>query len=109
MKLSRVSRHLLARLVLALATIAVIGRCPQAGEDHRGASQDGTASGTTNTVTRYDQPPIGDYWTPEKMRQAKPFPIPTVDGPPVPQQMTPNPYTGPPGSSSPGLGGLIHR
>jgi hypothetical protein len=84
----------------------------QAGENNTGASQDGATSSPTNGVTRSEQPPVGDHLTPEQMRQAKPFPMPSIDGPPVPQQTTPSPYTGPAGSSPPGLpglGGAAHR
>lgn len=30
-------------------------------------------------------PPTGDYWTPERMKNAKPMPMPTVPDPPVGQ------------------------
>jgi hypothetical protein len=110
MKSSQISHHLLASLVLTL-TPAILS-CAQAGENNTSVTKDGTTSDATNTVTRYEQPPIGDYWTPEKMRKAKPFPLPSRHGDPlVPQQMTPNPsYTGRAGSSPPpGLGGPVHR
>lgn len=100
---SLTSRHLLASLVVALSLTPVIA-FGQAGTDNKGAQ---TTSGTT--VTHNEPPAAGDDWTPGKMHDAKPFPMPSIKGSPVPQQVTPSPYTEPSGSSSPGFGGPAPR
>jgi hypothetical protein len=100
------SRHLLVRLVLTLSITPAIVAYGQAGEDNMAPQQ---SSGATNTVTQNEPPAAGDDRTLGKMRETKPFPMPSIKGPPVPQQVTPMPYTEPSGSSSPGVGGPVRR
>jgi hypothetical protein len=108
MNSSEIFRHFLAIVVLAIGTTAAI--VGHAQNNDGGAPQGRATSGTTNTVTHSEPPGGGGYLTPDEMRTAKPFPMPSVDGPPVPQQTTPNPFADPPGSSPPGLGGPpVHR
>jgi len=64
---------------------------------------------TSGTVTQHEPPPASDDWTAERMRNAKPFPMPARKGPPVPPQVTPSPYQQPPGSSPSGFGGSAPR
>jgi hypothetical protein len=108
MNSSAIFCHFFAVVGLAVATTApIVGH---AQNNDGGAPQGRATSGTTNTVTHSKPPGGGGYLTPDEMRTAKPFPMPSVDGPPVPQQTTPNPFAEPPGSSPPGLGGPpVHR
>jgi hypothetical protein len=106
MKPSPMSRHLLPSLALTGAMTVAIVAYAQPGINDKG---DDTTS-RTDTVTHNEPPPASDYWTPEKMRAAKAMPMPSIDGPPVPQQTTPFPDTGPVGSSPPGeVGGPVPR
>jgi hypothetical protein len=100
------ARQLLTSLVLLLAITRAIVACGQSIEDNKTPQQ---SSGGAGTVTHDEPPATGDKWSSGKMRKAKPFPMPSVKGPPVPQQATPPPYTEPPGSSSPGIGGPTPR
>lgn len=103
MNSSEISRHFLAIVVVAVAmTAAIVGHA----QNNVGSTpQDRAMSETTNTVTHREPPGGSGYLTPDEMRTAKPFPMPSVKGPPVPQQTTPHPFAEPPGSSPPGLGG----
>jgi len=74
--------------------------------DNNTAAQNELTTG--GTVTQHEPPPSGD-WTAERMRNAKPFPMPARKGPPVPPQVTPSPYQQPPGSSPSGFGGSAPR
>jgi hypothetical protein len=56
-------------------------------------------TGVSESVTRSQQPVGTSPLTPEEMRAAKPMPLPGYSGPPIPEQRTPRPFTGPPGSS----------
>ena len=106
MKLSVLtSRFRLTGFVLTAAIMPAVVVYGQSVKDGNVPQQ---GSGT-NTVTHNEPSAAGDYWTPERMRQAKPFPMPSIKGSPVPQQVTPNPSTGLSGSSSPGLGGGAPR
>ena len=100
------SRHLLVSLVLLLAITRAIVAYGQKAEDNKAPQQ---SSGSASTVTHNEPPVTGDEGSSRKMREAKPFPLPSVKGPPVPQQVTPAPYTQPSGSSSPGNGGPAPR
>ena len=100
------SRHLLASLVLLLAITRAIVAYGQKAEDNKAPQQ---SSGGASTVTHNEPLATGDEWSSRKMREAKPFPLPSVKGPSVPQQVTPTPYTQPSGSSSPGIGGPAPR
>jgi hypothetical protein len=100
---SEIFQHLLAISVLMVATTA--GTVVHAQNNDGGTPQGRVISGVTGTVTHKEPPGGGHYLTPEEMRTAKPFPMPSVKGPPVPQQTTPYPFAEPPGSSPPGLGG----
>jgi hypothetical protein len=104
MKSSSISHQLLAILALAIATTVAIAAFAQPGKNDEG--KDTTAS-TPNAVTHIVPP--GHYVTREEMRAAKPMPMPSVNGPPVSPPTTPAPYTGPVGSSPPGLGGPAPR
>lgn len=107
MKRSNIFRHFSVIVALALATTAAIVGLAQSNDE--GMPQAGTMSGATNTVT-HNEPSSGNrYPTLDEMRTAKPFPMPSVNGPPIPQQMTPNPFAEPPGASPPGLGGPVHQ
>jgi hypothetical protein len=107
MNSSGIFRHFLAAVALAVATTpAIVGH---AQNNDGGTLQGGAMSGTTTTVTHIEPPGGGGTSTPDEMRTAKPFPMPSVGGQPVPQQTTPNPFAEPPGSSPPGLGGPVHR
>jgi hypothetical protein len=100
MNCSNSFRFFSAIVVLAFAaTAAIVGH---AQNNDEGMPQGRTMS---NTVTHKEPSSGNRHLTPEEMRTAKPFPMPSVKGPPVPQQTTPNPFAAPPGSSSPGLGG----
>jgi hypothetical protein len=95
-------RHLINIIVLAIAITAAVLGCAQ---DNAGSTpQNRATSGTANTVTHNEPPRSAGDLTPEEMRAAKPFPMPSVKGSPVPQQTTPNPFAEPPGSSLPWLG-----
>jgi hypothetical protein len=98
--------HLLSSLVLLLAITRAIAAYGQTVEDNKAPQ---LSSGSPNTVTHNEPPAAGGEWSPGKMREAKPFPMPSVKGPPVPQQVTPTPHTQPPGSSSPSIGGPAPR
>ena len=100
------SRHPLASLVLLLAITRAIVAYGQKAEDNKAPQQ---SSGGPSTVTHNEPPATGDEWSSGKMREAKPFPMPSAKGPPVPQQVAPTPYTQPSGSSSPGIGGPAPR
>jgi hypothetical protein len=100
------ARHLLTSLALLLAITRAVVAYGQTVEDNKAPQQ---SSGGAGTVTHNEPPATGDEWSSGKMRKAKPFPMPSVKGPPVPQQATPTPYTEPPGSSSPGIGGPAPR
>jgi hypothetical protein len=104
MNSSGIFRRFLSVGVLAVATTAAM--VGHAQNNNGGMPQGGAMSGPTSTVTHYEPPNAGGYLTPDEMRTAKPFPMPSVKGPPVPQQTTPHPFAEPPGSSPPGLGGL---
>jgi hypothetical protein len=96
-------QHFLAIIVLMVGTTAgTVGHAQNNDGDIR---QGSAMSGTTNTVTHNEPPGGSGHLTPEEMRTAKPFPMPSIKGPPVPQQTTPYPFAEPPGSSPPGLGG----
>jgi hypothetical protein len=87
MQSSLSSRHLLASLMVALALASASTALAQA-DDKKGAQQ---AVSTSDTVTHKEPPPpAGNHWTAEKMRKAKPFPMPSTKGPPVPQQVIRN-------------------
>ena len=106
---SRAYCHFLSGVALTLAIAVTVFGFAQADDKIRGETQDGVTSGTMNTVTHNEPAAAKGHLTPGEMRAAKPLPMPSVDGPPIPQQMTPNPYTEPAGSSSPGYGGPPHR
>jgi hypothetical protein len=80
-----------------------------ASENHYGAPQVGVTTGATKarTITRDQR--AGNRLTPQEMRSAKPLPMPNIEGPPVPEQTVPTPYTEPPGSTPPGFGGSARR
>jgi hypothetical protein len=103
---SPTSRHLLASLALMLSMTAAIVVLAQPGERINGNDSN---SSKTNTITHNEPPPADDRLTAEEMRAAKPLPMPSIDRPPVPPQMTPAPYTGPAVGSPPGLGGPVQR
>ena len=107
MKRSHISRHVLASVVLLLPLMAKGVAYAQASQS-QAMPEHGATSTTGVTITHVEPPHTSGYWTPERMRAAKPFPMPTRKGPPVMDQKPPSPYTEPPHSSSPGLGGPPH-
>jgi hypothetical protein len=66
-------RKCLARL-LAAASLAVFAACQSSL--HPAQARDETNGPVTSKPT-----PAGDYWTPERMKDAKPMPMPTVPDP----------------------------
>jgi hypothetical protein len=94
------------RIAAAVAmTVAGVAVLPQT---INGAGPAEKAGGGT-TVIRNQPLPGGDNWSAEQMRAAKPLPLPSIDGPPVPPHATPNPFSGPVLGSPPGLGGTAPR
>ncbi len=102
MKHSSILRRGFGLMVAMTAAVASVARADGTGKG------DDTAGGSGTTVTRTAPPSSGDDWTPEKMRAAKPMPLPSINAPPVPQQPGSRPSTGPQGVSPPGLGGPAH-
>jgi hypothetical protein len=100
------SLHFLANLALTIVITSATVALGQAAEDGKTPKQN---SGGNDTVTHDERPAPGDDWTPARMREAKPFPMPSRKGPPVPQQVTPNPYAEPSGGLSPGSSGPAPR
>jgi hypothetical protein len=95
-------------LAAATLLLAAAGFCRAAtSHDWRGWRYRATVTTVAAAVSHSEPPQEGDYWTPRRMREAKPFPMPTRDWPPPPpKQWTPAvPYPGPPSSSPPGAGG----
>jgi hypothetical protein len=87
-----VSRHILVIGLLAAVTPAL-------------AAPGGvTTAGAPTTVTRHEPPAKSGDWTPRRMKQAKPMPLPSIGGPPAPPRPTAKPFAEPPGASSPGSG-----
>jgi hypothetical protein len=86
---------LVAGLAVAAAVIALI------------AGQDRSHAATPSGATVASPPSAGNRLTPEEMRKAKPFPLPSIDRPPVAPPINPAPPPDArPGVSSPGgLGG----
>src|SRR5215470_15275212 len=97
-----ISRHLLASLVLTFAMTSAVVAYGQGVQDNKASQQ---SPGGMDTVTHQEPPGAGGDWTPAQMREAKPLPMPSRNGPPVPQQVTPRPNAISSGNSSYGAGG----
>jgi len=102
MKSLRKNYHFLAGLAIGLAVTAPIVANAQSS-----ANKGGTAISDTTTVI--EPRPAPNQWTPEKMRMAKPMPLPSLSAPPMQQATARAPAHGPSGTSAGGIGGPVHR
>jgi len=96
-----IPRHLLASFVLTFAMTSAVA-FGQGVQENKAPQQ---SPGGMNTVTQQEPPGTGGDWTPAQMREAKPLPMPSRNGPPVPQQVTPRSNAISSGNSSYGAGG----
>jgi hypothetical protein len=96
--------RLLVSLVLAMTAATV--SCAQGGANNTGQN---TVPGAVNTITHNEPPSDGEFWTPGKIRAAKPMPLPSIGAPLVPQPTRPVPDNGPTGMSPSSPGGPVQH